>query len=141
MPHSFTVSLPPIECLAAAFAAARLGSFSAAATELGVTHATISRRVAGAEAWQGARVFCRHGRAVRPTTIGQQMLIRLAQSLDQLNAIVDRERAPRRRPVVRIGVTPTFARFWLLPRLAWLERDDLTVDVAAEIRAADLDHG
>jgi DNA-binding transcriptional LysR family regulator len=141
MAHSLSVSLPPMECLLAAFAAARLGSFSAAAAELGVTHATISRRVAGAESWAGTKLFDRHGRGVQPTPNGQQLLIRLAQALDQMNAVVDRERAPRRRPVVRLGVTPTFARYWLLPRLAALERDDLQIDVVAELRAADLEHG
>jgi DNA-binding transcriptional LysR family regulator len=141
MPHNLRISLPPLECLAAAFAAAQHGSFSAAAAELGVTHATISRRVAGAEHWAGVRLFDRHGRGVRPTPSGHQLLSRLAQGLDQLNAMVERERAPRRRPAVRLGVTPTFARFWLFPRLLELERDDLQIEVVAELRTADIDHG
>ncbi len=141
MAHSMAVSLPPMDCLAAALAAARLGSFSAAASELGVTHATISRRVAGAEAWAGVQLFDRHGRGVRTTPHGQQLLIRLAHALDTMNAVVDRERAPRRRPVVQISVTPAFARFWLFPRLAALEGDDLHVEVVAEMRAADLERG
>jgi DNA-binding transcriptional LysR family regulator len=130
-----------MECLAAAFAAARLGSFSAAAAELGVNHATISRRVAGAERWAAMKLFDRHARGVRTTALGQMLLLRLAASLDGVNAVIDRERAPRRRPVVRIGVTPSFARFWLWRRIPSLERDDLTIDVVAELRAADLEHG
>jgi DNA-binding transcriptional LysR family regulator len=134
-----------MECLAAALAAARLGSFTAAAEELGVTHATISRRVAAAEAWAGMKLFDRLGRGVRPTDLGQHFLIQLAQSIEQVNAIVDRERErgrlPRRRATVRISVTAAFARYWLIPRLESLERDDLKIDFAAERRAADLEHG
>jgi DNA-binding transcriptional LysR family regulator len=130
-----------MECIAAALAAARHGSFSAAADELGVTHATVSRRVAGAERWAGVRLFDRHGRGVRPTHPGQFVLNRLAVALDEVNAVVDRERTPRQRPAVRLSVTPSFARFWLWPRLSALEGEDLHIDVVAELRNADLEGG
>lgn len=133
--------MPPMECIAAALAAARLGSFSAAADELGVTHATVSRRVAGAERWAGVRLFERHGRGVRATHPGQFVLTRLEVALNEVNAIVARERVPRQRPTVRLSVTPSFARFWLWPRLSALEGETLHVDVTADMRAVDLENG
>ena len=46
-------SLPPLNALRAFEAAARLGSFKDAATELGVTHGAISRQVRLLEDWLG----------------------------------------------------------------------------------------
>jgi LysR family transcriptional regulator, glycine cleavage system transcriptional activator len=130
-----------MDCLAAALAALRCGSFSAAAIELGVTHAAVSRRVASAETWAGAKLFERHGRGVRPTLHGQRLLTRLSQTFEQIEAMADRTRRPRARPLVRLSVTPSFARFWLLPRIAELEKSDLRIEVTAEQYNADLQNG
>jgi DNA-binding transcriptional LysR family regulator len=133
--------LPPLDCLTAALEAMRAGSFSTAAVTLGVTHAAISRRVAGAEAWAGMRLFERHGRGVRPTPDGQRLLTRLAQQFEDIAALVERSRQPRARESVKLALTPAVARFWLLPRLAELEGDDLRVEILASHRHADLKAG
>jgi LysR family transcriptional regulator, glycine cleavage system transcriptional activator len=140
MVHSSTFNLPPTECLLAALEAMRHGSFTAAALTLGVTHAAISRRVAGAEAWAGIRLFERHGRGVRPTVEGQRLLFRLQQSFDQIDQLVDRSRRPISRSIVRIAVTASFARFWLMPRLKLIEGDDLQIEIVADHRNANLEN-
>lgn len=141
MPYSSPPNLPPLDCLTAALEALRAGSFSTAAETLSVTHAAISRRVAGAEAWAGYRLFERHGRGVRPTPEGQRLLIRLAQQFEEIAALVERSRQPVRHELVRLAVTPSVARFWLLPRLSELEGDDLRIEILASHRHADLDAG
>lgn len=55
-------TLPPSESLQAMLAAAELGSLTAAAEELGVTHGALSRRIQGLESWLGQPIFERHGR-------------------------------------------------------------------------------
>ncbi len=130
-----------MDCLVAALEAMRLGSFTAAAEALGVTHAAISRRVAGAESWAGLKLFERHGRGVRPTPDGQRLLSRLSQSFDQIEGLLDRSHRPMARKIVRVGVTPSFARFWLLPRLVILEGEDVRVEIIADQRNADLEVG
>lgn len=132
--------LPAIETLHAALAAARLGSFSAAALDLGVTHAAISRRVAAAEEWAGVRLFERHGRGVRPTDHGQRILSRTALALDEIAALPRAARVRRRLSVVRVAATPAFARFWLMPRLRALECEpaDVRIDVIADLKHANL---
>ncbi len=55
MAYSSLTKLPPTDSLVAALTALRLGSFSAAASELGITHAAVSRRIAVAEEWAGER--------------------------------------------------------------------------------------
>ncbi len=141
MSYSSPLRLPPIDCLVAALVALRAGSFTTAAATLGVTHAAISRRVAGAEAWAGYPLFERHGRGVRPTPEGQRLLIRLAQQFEEIDALVVGGRHPRARDLVTLAVTPSLARFWLLPRLAALEDDDLRIEVLASYRHADLNAG
>ncbi|HEV7367452.1 LysR substrate-binding domain-containing protein [Arenibaculum sp.] len=127
--------LPPLEALQAVISADATGSFSAAAAALDVTHGAISRRVAAVEAWAGCVVFVRHGRGVRLTYEGQQLVARIEQAL----ALLDDGRGPGRRgpavDVVRVGIVPSFARLWLLPNLAALEGrpQDLRVE-------PDIDH-
>jgi len=55
MTYSYPDNLPSIDSLTAAICAAKTGSFSAAAFELGITHAAISRRVAALEEWAGLK--------------------------------------------------------------------------------------
>jgi LysR family glycine cleavage system transcriptional activator len=131
-----------MDSLTAALAAARLGSFSAAALELEITHAAVSRRIAAAEEWAGLRLFDRHGRGVLPTPNGQRILARLALAVEQIAVLGERPHQ-RRLPVVRLAVTPAFARFWLLPRLRTLEGRpaDVRIEVVAELTHADLAGG
>jgi len=138
--YSLPQHLPPLDCLLAALAVARTGSFSAAALELGVTHAAISRRVAGAETWAGLPLFIRHARGAKPTPDGERLLTRIWQGLDLLDHAADRGRKVRRPVTVRLATTPSMARFWLLERLAALEQaaGGLRIELLTESRLVDL---
>jgi DNA-binding transcriptional LysR family regulator len=109
-----------MDALQAVMAAQTMGSFSAAATALNITHGAVSRRVATVEHWAGYRLFERHGRGVRLTLQGQMLADRIEQTLVMLD---DARALPRsiELDVVRVGVLPSFARLWLLPNLAALE--------------------
>jgi DNA-binding transcriptional LysR family regulator len=56
---------------------ARLGSFSAAARECGLSQSQVSRIVADLEASLGARLLARTTRAVTPTEAGAGFLLRM----------------------------------------------------------------
>jgi hypothetical protein len=56
MAHSYT-NLPHFAGLIAMLAAADCGSFSAATDELGITHGSVSRRIAQVERWVGDASF------------------------------------------------------------------------------------
>ena len=137
MAHSFR-TLPPLEAITAALAARELGSFTAAAEALNVTHTAVSRRVAVAEHWAGGAIFERHGRGVRTTVEGERLLARLDGMLDGIDRLVDRDRAAPRRRRVRVATTPSFAVHRLLPVLRDLEADDLGIEIVADARNADL---
>ena len=135
--------LPPTDNLLAALAALRLGSFSAAAGELGLTHAAVSRRVAGVEAWAGVRLFTRHGRGVQATPDGQRILNRVAVALEQIELLGRSARVRGSMPTVRLALTASFARYWLLPRLAAIEGlpAEVRVEPVAALAPADLAGG
>ncbi|WP_284322843.1 LysR substrate-binding domain-containing protein [Dyella acidisoli] len=139
--HS-SISLPPLEALAAMLAAARLGSFSAAAVDLGITHGSVSRRVYAVESWLGTPVFVRHGRGVRLTPAGEHFSRQVESALAKIADVAVDLRAARATPSrLRLSVLPSFARLWLMPRLAELQRacPGLMLQVLPEHRIANLD--
>jgi LysR family glycine cleavage system transcriptional activator len=110
--------LPPLNALRAFESAARLGSFSAAAQALHVTHGAISRQVRQLEKWLGIELFERAGRRVRLTDHGREYLNAIQSAFDAISAATRRlaETGTRRR--IAIDALPTFTMRWLLPRLA-----------------------
>ena len=139
--HS-SISLPPLEALAAMLAAARLGSFSAAADDLGITHGSVSRRVHAVESWLGTPVFVRHGRGVRLTPAGEHFSRQVESALARIAAVAIDLRSARAMPSrLRLSVLPSFARLWLMPRLVTLQGafPGLMLQVVTEHRIASLD--
>lgn len=139
MTHTYA-HLPPQEALVALLAAARCGSFSTAAEELGVTHGTISRRIAIVEDWMGTQMFERKARGVVLTPAGQRFAMDAERALSLLIQSADRWRPARGTARVTISVVAAFARLWLLPRLKRLEGEDgsLHVEVATDHRPVEL---
>jgi LysR family transcriptional regulator, glycine cleavage system transcriptional activator len=143
MAYNSTPSFPPVDCLVAALVAARTGSFTQAAIELGVSHAAISRRIAGAESWAAIRLFVRHGRGVRVTEDGQRLLSRVTHAFDIVDQAANQWRKPPQRKTLRITTTHTLARLWLVPRIAEIEAavSDVRIDILAGQSHADLATG
>jgi len=75
---------PSFEALQAALGAARISSFSSAAAELGVMHATIRRRAELAEKWLQCSLFDRHARSVTVKAKGQFALAKVVHAFDQM---------------------------------------------------------
>jgi LysR family transcriptional regulator, glycine cleavage system transcriptional activator len=120
MTHSLPV-LPPLEGFVAVLAAANAGSFTCAAEDLGVTHATVSRRVAMVETWLGATLFERQARGVAPTPAGLRFLSEIEDTLNRIERAADRWRPRIGGEVVRLSLVPSFAKLWLLPRFPALQ--------------------
>jgi LysR family transcriptional regulator, glycine cleavage system transcriptional activator len=116
--------LPPLNAVKAFEAAARLGSFTRAAGELGVTHGAVSRQIRLLEDWLGSRLFLRTGRNAVPTQAGADLLAEVGPLLDRLAAVSQRlqNRAPT-TGMLRVSALPTFAMRWLIPRLPEFQRD------------------
>lgn len=143
MTYSSDKPFPPFEALQAALTAARTGSFTAAAAELNVTHATISRRVEMAENWFQLSLFDRHARGVTVTANGQIALAKVTHAFDQLHQARDSKPLGQIMPIVKLATTSSFARFWLIPRLIELEGNpqDLRIELVTSALNTSLSSG
>ena len=110
-------NIPPLQFLHGFEAAARLGSFSKAAAELGLSPSAVSHQMRLLEDRIGQALFRRIGRAVHLTDAGRDYQRTVRHSLDQLEAGY-RQLAPYRKPGSVVIYAPRdFAGRWLLPRL------------------------
>ena len=139
MAHSLE-TLPPLDTLRAFEAAARAGSFSAAASTLNLTHGAISRRIARLEGWLGLRVFERQARGIALTPEGQRLFQRTQEAFALIADTSDRWSEPRGPAVVRVNSMPSVCSLWLMPRVARFEAGDppLRVILLIDQRTVDL---
>jgi LysR family glycine cleavage system transcriptional activator len=112
-------NLPPLNALKAFEAAARHESFTAAAAELNVTHAAVSRHIRELEGWLAVKLFVRTGRGVELTERGKSYATDVTRGFDILSLATDNisGRRRRRRHQLTVSVEPSFAALWLVPRL------------------------
>ena len=82
--------LPPLNSVKAFEAAARLGSFSSAGTELGVTPVAIDQQVRNLESYFGKQLFSRHGNRIALTDAGQSIYPQTSRALEELSAMTVR---------------------------------------------------
>lgn len=122
-------SLPSLNGLRAFEAAARLGSFTAAGDELHVSPAAISRLVRLLEARTGTALFERTANRLRLTQAGRTYQAGLTPIFDAIEALTTRVVASARAPVLTIGVGPTFAVRWLIPRLSAFQAEHPDIEV------------
>lgn len=138
--------LPQLTGLQAVGAVAELGSVTAAAERLGLTHGAVSRRLAGVEQWLGLPIFDRHGRGMVINADGQRFLARIEAAFEILEDANDTWRTRGGARSIRLSATPSVARYLVLPVLADLEANTvpgerLKIEVDAEYRIADLEKG
>jgi LysR family glycine cleavage system transcriptional activator len=99
-------------------AAARTGSFAAAARELNVTQAAVSRMVRLLEDRLRTPLFLRDANRLTPTQAGRLYQAGLTPLFDSLARLTDQVTEAAGSRVLTVGVGPTFAIRWLIPRLA-----------------------
>ena len=109
---------PSLNALRAFEAAARLGSFAAAAAELGVTPGAISRQINALEETLNMRLFVRGYREARLTPEAGRYREQLTDAFRRISAATTEiVNAGKRRPVCVLCPMNVGMR-WLLPRLA-----------------------
>jgi len=121
--------LPPLNSLRAFEAAARLGSFKAAALELHVTHGAISRHLQQLEAWLGQSLFERHNRRVELTDAARRYYHEVGAVFDRLALATAEQLDAGRHRVLRVSAPATFTLRWLLPRLSAFQLEHAGVEV------------
>ena len=115
--------LPSFAGLTAFYAAARLGTLTAAARELNVSQPAVSRRIADLEADLGCHLFDRSRKPVKMTQHGRSLLKALHGGFGQIESAVGQIRQASQGKVVSVTAPSGFVAFWLIPRLGELEAD------------------
>jgi DNA-binding transcriptional LysR family regulator len=106
----------PLTALRAFEAAARTGSFRAAADALGITPSAISHAIRGLEASLQTTLFSREDRQIALTGQGEALLRHVRQGFDELKRGIAAV-SGRSRMLLRLHCAPSFAAQWLVPRL------------------------
>ncbi len=105
-------------------AAARSGSFAGAGAELNVSAAAVSRMVHLLEQRLGLKLFERKANRLEMTAAGRAYQSGLTPIFDALASLTAHVMAPSSVRVLTIGVGPTFAMRWLIPRLSDFRSDE-----------------
>jgi DNA-binding transcriptional LysR family regulator len=119
-----------------------LGSFSAAARQLGLSKAAVSKQVSELEAYLGATLIHRTTRRLHPTDAGQAYFDSSVSLLDELDNADSAVRHLQSEPsgTLRVSVPSAFGQVCISAMLAELCRryPKLTVSVEATDRLVDL---
>lgn len=110
-------NLPSLNLLSTFESAARLGSFTLAAAELGVTQAAVSQQIKVLEQDLNKALFQRAHRRVVLTPAGVALASTVGGAFLRMSEMIDTLRQPEVPDTVAIGVTLAFNQFWLMPRL------------------------
>jgi DNA-binding transcriptional LysR family regulator len=134
--------VPSLTALVEFEAVARLGSFTYAASELGVTQSAVSRQVRFLEDTLGVRLFHRLHRSIELTGEGQALYLVVAESMQKIAGVFDRLSTGAEQRELVLASTAAFSQFRLLPRLAKLKRLDppLQLRLTTHMFTSDLRH-
>ena len=124
--------LPSLQTLRALEAAARLGSYTRAAAELGLTHGAVSHRLRALEVEVGHPLFVRDGNGMRPTPDALRLLVPVRQALELLaTAFPDQSAASQ---LLRVSLLPSMASRWLMPRVGRFRSANPDIDLRIDAR-------
>jgi len=121
--------LPFLNGIKAFEAAARTGGFAKAADELHVTPAAVSRLVHLLEERLGVPLFERKANGLALTAAGRTYQTGLTQLFDALATLTGQVTAMAGARTLTIGIGPTFAARWLIPRLAGFQKKEPQLEV------------
>ena len=129
--------IPSTAALSAFESAARHQSFTKAADELAVTQSAICRQIGALEDFLGVKLFRRSRRGVALTEAGVAYSRKVTARLDEVERdTLELMAKGGQGGTLELGVVPTFATKWLLPRLPLFsaEHPGITVNLTARTR-------
>lgn len=114
--------MPPLGWLRGFEAAARLGSFTRAATALGLSQAAVSYQIRCLEQYLGLSLFERQAHGVVLTDLGHAYLPSVQRAFDEIATATEGLFGTRGEVSLVIRTHPSFGALWLAPRLAAFRR-------------------
>lgn len=137
--RSLRALLPAPGALFAFEAAARLGSFTLAATELKVSQAAVSYSVKQLETALGHRLFLRQHRKVVLTETGERFFHDVSVGLGHIRRSAESLVGQGRPAHVTLSCSTAFASWWMLPRLARFRAANPAIDLRLQTTDKDVD--
>ena len=131
--------LPSTSMLMALDAAARAGSFTAAARELNLTQGAISRQISALEDQLDVELFERAGKNILLTEAGRIYAREIGVALQSIrNASLNAMTSPL-SGILNLAILPTFGTRWLMPRFPSFlkENPNITVNFVTKLTVFD----
>jgi len=130
----------PLNALRSFEAAARLGSFRAAAEKLAVTPSAVSLQVRRLEEMLGRPLFIRAHRSIALSETGAALAPKLGELFSQMEELLGTAIGPEAN-LLRVSAMPSFANQWLAPRLGrfLVQFPQFQVRIAGEDRLESFD--
>ena len=125
----------PFNALRAFEAASRLGSMTAAAAELRVTHGAVSRHIKALEVRFGLPLLRRLPRSVTPTPEGALLAVELAEAFGRMMLALSRVQPSP----LTLSCSATVMMNWLLPRLGRFKRDHPGIELRLNVNHGEVD--
>lgn len=122
-------------------AAARCGSFTAAAEELNMQQPSVSAAIKQLEEALGVKLFMRGHRKVELTVAGKRFFSDTSRALDEIDASVQAVQQMGRDEHITLNSSSAFSYHWMMPRLKDLHERHPDIDLRLQIsdREPDLD--
>ena len=129
------VPRPSLNALRAFEAAARLGSVTEAANELGVSHSAVSHHIASIETLFGIPLLRRFAHSVQPTDEGKRLAGQLTEGFQLINIGI---RLLQPAPL-QISCSSTIMMHWLIPRLGGFKAANPKVEIRLNVNYGMID--
>lgn len=132
--------LPPLNPLKAFEATVRLGGFTAAAVELGVSPPAVSMQVRKAEEYYGKKLFLRTHNELHLTDAGRQLYPSISEALTEISTISDHLLENDARSSLVLSTIQSLSVQWVAPALARFRKGfpDIGVELRIETDPVDL---
>ncbi|UVK44577.1 LysR family transcriptional regulator [Mesorhizobium sp. AR07] len=124
------IAFPSLRGLQAFEAAARSGSFAAAADELSISAAAVSQLIRTVEDQMGRKLFNRVNRRVVLTDAGREILPRLTTAFGEIGSVSRELGGAEFRSRLVVSVPPSMAMGWLSSRLVGFVAAHGAVDIS-----------
>lgn len=133
------LSVPPLNALRAFEAAARAGSYVAAAEELRVSPAAVSQQIRKLEAFLDKQLFMRFNNRVVLTDAGQAVYAGASEALQAISALTEQVMSGGAKSRLVISVISSVAQRWLAPRLAAFALNERTLRIDLRVEPDPVD--
>jgi DNA-binding transcriptional LysR family regulator len=108
----------PVRAIWVFHAAARAGSISRAADELGVTPSAVTQQIQALEVQLGVSLMGKMGRRAVLTEAGERYFATITDEIERIAEATGTIRGYRSVTTLTVRATPTLSNKWILPRLA-----------------------